>query len=87
MHTPPGENEYISVNVSLFVIYIMYTFPLHPWPTHIPLPRPPFIMQIGCSPISIYNINWILFLNPRLYPQLLHSVQFVSLKLQNFVKG
>lgn len=26
MHTPPGENEYISVNVSLFVIYIIYTY-------------------------------------------------------------
>lgn len=24
MHTPTGENEYISVNMSLFVIYIMY---------------------------------------------------------------
>lgn len=32
MHIPPGENEYISVNVSLFVIYIIYTFPLHPRP-------------------------------------------------------
>lgn len=30
MHTPPGENEYISVNVSLFVIYTIYTYPLHP---------------------------------------------------------
>lgn len=30
MHTPPGENEYISVNVSLFVIYIMYTYPINP---------------------------------------------------------
>lgn len=35
MHTPPGENEYISVNVSLFVIYIIYTYllpPSHPRP-------------------------------------------------------
>lgn len=32
MHTPTGENEYISVNVSLFVIYIMYKYPLHPRP-------------------------------------------------------
>lgn len=30
MHTPTGENEYISVNVSLFVIYIIYKYPLHP---------------------------------------------------------
>lgn len=30
MHTPTGENEYISVNVSLFVIYIMYKYPLFP---------------------------------------------------------
>lgn len=36
MHTPPGETEYISVNVSLFVIYIIYTFPLFspPQPRH-----------------------------------------------------
>lgn len=36
MHTPPGENEYISVNVSLFVIYIIYTFSLFspPQPHH-----------------------------------------------------
>lgn len=33
MHTPPGENEYISVNVSLFVIYIIYTYPINP-PNH-----------------------------------------------------
>lgn len=32
MHTPPGENEYISVNVSLFVIYIIYMYPLLPHP-------------------------------------------------------
>lgn len=32
MHTPTGENEYISVNVSLFVIYIMYKYPLYPKP-------------------------------------------------------
>lgn len=32
MHTPPGENEYISVNVSLFVIYIIYTYLIPPKP-------------------------------------------------------
>lgn len=32
MHTPTGENEYISVNVSLFVIYIIYKYPLDPQP-------------------------------------------------------
>lgn len=42
MHTPPGENEYISVNVSLFVIYIIYTFPLYPLtPPHHSATSPP----------------------------------------------
>ena len=54
MHTPPGENEYISVNVSLFVIYIIYTYiptPTHPQP---PATTSPLVMQIerggGVSP-------------------------------------
>lgn len=40
MHIPPGENEYISVNVSLFVIYIIYTYPLQPSP-RVPQSLPP----------------------------------------------
>lgn len=35
MHIPPGENEYISVNVSLFVIYIMYKHSCHPPAVHL----------------------------------------------------
>lgn len=53
MHTPTGENEYISVNVSLFVIYIMYKYPLYPQT------RPP-ILTGGLSRISFYNINGLL---------------------------
>lgn len=65
MHTPPGENEYISVNVSLFVIYIIYTFPLHPRPHPYPsATTSPYNANKRSLPppsISFYNINCILF--------------------------
>lgn len=51
MHTPPGENEYISVIASLFVIYIIYiSF------TSLTLPPPTPPSAATCSPTI-----WIAF--------------------------
>lgn len=64
MHTPPGENEYISVNVSLFVIYIIYTYIPDPTPQP-PATTSPLVMQIerveGGSPPKFHFTILIAF--------------------------
>lgn len=80
MHTPPGENEYISVNVSLFVIYSIYTY--IPEPTPSPLPQPPLVCKQQGVPL--YNINCILFLNPQLNFQCLQSDNLCQITRRDF---